>query len=363
MPSPLALTTRAKTLLVLGLLVLVGLSVHRMWWAEPPGPYVAFGGQTMGTTWEVKLAGPGLGPQEIRQAAGAAESALAEVVSLMSNWEADSEISRFNAHSSLAPFTVSPPTLEVVSAAQAISEETEGAFDITVGPLVEAWGFGADPRPGQAPDARTIQSLREQVGFQRLEIIPEQSALQKRNPALQVDLSAIAKGYGVDRVAEALEALGHRDYLVEVGGELRASGRKTTGQPWRVAIERPSDGYRAIQEVLELRENAMATSGDYRNFYEEAGQRFSHTVDPRSGAPITHGLASVTVVDPSAMQADAWATALSVLGPEAGYSLAEQEALPAYFIIREDAGFSTRMTEQMTRLLQSLNEPTDHQDP
>ena len=363
MPSPLALTPRAKTLLVLGLLVLVGLSVHRMWWAEPPGPYVAFGGQTMGTTWEVKLAGSGLGPNEIRTAAGAAEETLAEVVALMSNWEPDSEISRFNAHPTLEPFAISAPTLEVVAVAERFSQETDGAFDITVGALVEAWGFGPDRRPEKAPDSRAIEALRKQVGFQRLEIIPEQNALRKSTPALQLDLSAIAKGYGVDRVAEALEALGHSDYLIEVGGELRAAGRKRSGQPWRVAIERPSDSYRAIQEVLDLNENAMATSGDYRNFYEEGGRRFSHTLDPRSGAPISHALASVTVVDPSAMQADAWATALNVLGPEEGYSLASQRGVPAYFIIREGSGFSTLMTEEMSSLLRPYAEEPAPQAP
>ena len=351
MPSPLALTSRAKILLAIGLVVLVALSIHRMWFAEVPGPYVSFGGRTMGTSWEVKLSGTRLRPNDIRAAAAAAEQALDEVVDLMSTWEPDSEISRFNAHHSEAPFPVAPETLEVVSAAQAVSRTTGGAFDITVGPLVDAWGFGPEGPPETPPDPERLAAIQQEVGFQRLEVNHPAGTLRKQKPELEIDLSAIAKGYAVDQVARALDGLGHHNYLVEVGGEIRTAGKKNGGRPWRVAIERPSEGDRAIQETLELTDLSMATSGDYRNYYQQGDERISHTVDPRTGRPIRHRLASVSVVDSSAMQADAWATALNVLGPESGYTLAESQGLAAYFILRSESGFSIRATLGMQALL------------
>ena len=233
MPSPLALTSRAKILLAIGLVVLVGLSVHRMWFAEVPGPYVSFGGSTMGTSWEVKLSGTRLRPNDIRAAAAASERALDEVVALMSTWEPDSEISRFNAHHSEAPFPVTPETLEVVIAAQVVSRTTGGAFDITVGPLVDAWGFGPDGPPEIPPDPERIEAIQQEVGFQRLEVDSLAGTLRKKKSKLEIDLSAIAKGYAVDQVARALDDLGHHDYLIEVGGEIRTAGQKNGGRAWR----------------------------------------------------------------------------------------------------------------------------------
>lgn len=351
MPSPVALTPRAKVLLGIGLLTLVALSVHRLWLAGPAGPYVAFGGETMGTTWEVKLASRDLGPDEIRAAAAAAQAALDEVVGLMSTWEPDSEISRFNAHRSTEPFGISPHTAEVLAAAAEASVMTRNGFDVTVGPLVAAWGFGAATPPEEPPSDEALAKLRERVGHRLLELDADAGTLRKRHPDLEVDVSAIAKGYGVDRVARALEAEGHRDYLVEVGGELRGSGTRLDGQTWRVAIERPSEGMRVIHEALDLADAAMATSGDYRNYYERDGRRVSHTIDPRTGHPITHELASVSVVHESAMWADALATGLNVLGPAAGYHVAETLGLPAYFILRREGGFQSRPTSAMQTLL------------
>lgn len=352
MPSPLAATPRARILLVVGLIVLVGLSVHRLWLAGPPGPYVTLAGETMGTTWEVKLASDDLGPQEIRAAGATVQSALDDVVALMSTWEPDSEISRFNAHPVSDPFPVSPRTVEVMAAAQRVSEMTRNGFDVTVAPLVEAFGFGAATPTEEPPSDERIAEILTHVGHRLLEVDPEAGTLRKRDPAVRIDLSAIAKGYGVDRVAEALEAEGHHDYLVEVGGELRVAGEKLDGKPWRVAIERPSEGLRAIHETLDLEDAAMATSGDYRNYYERDGQRISHTIDPRTGRPIAHALASVSVVHESAMWADALATGLNVLGPAAGYHVAETLGLPAYFIVRRgDGGFESRPTTAMQALM------------
>lgn len=338
-------------MLAVGIVVLVALSVHRLWLADPTGPYVSFGGETMGTTWQVKLASRDLSPDEIRSAAAAAERALDQVVAVMSTWDPDSEISRFNAHHSLEPYPVSPLTIEVMSAAAQASELTRNGFDVTVAPLVAAWGFGAASPPDQTPSDARLAEISEYVGHRLIEVDTASGTLRKQKPGVEVDVSAIAKGYGVDRVALALEAEGHRSYLIEVGGELRAAGAKLDGRPWRVAIERPSDALRVIHETLDLRDAAMATSGDYRNYYERDGERVSHTIDPRTGRPIDHGLASVSVVHESAMWADALATGLNVLGPAAGYHVAETLELPAYFIVRRDGGFESRPTSAMQVLL------------
>lgn len=363
MPSPLALTGRAKVLLGVGLVVLVGLSVYRLWFAGPPGPYVALSGETMGTTWEVKLASAKLSPDEMRQAAAETQRVLDEVVSLMSSWEADSEVSRFNAHTSTEPFEISVATADVLDAAAQASELSRNSFDITVSPLVEAWGFGTAETPETPPSPEEIEQIRAYVGHRLIELDLEANTVKKLDPRIQIDLSAIAKGYGVDRVAAALESLGYRNYLVEVGGELKAAGIKLDGRPWRVAIERPSDGLRQIHEALDLRERAMATSGDYRNYYEQDGRRISHTIDPRSGQPIENRVASVTVVHESAMHADALATGLNVLGAAAGYHVAETLGLEAYFIVRDQAGgFQSRPTTAMQALLRE-SEDRDTAEP
>jgi FAD:protein FMN transferase len=352
MPPPGALDNRARRLLIIGMLVLVGVSVYRLYYAPPPGPYVGFSGATMGTTWNVKVAGDDLGPGSLRKIGAAIDKALDDVVERMSTWESHSEISRFNASASLLPFKVSPPVLEVLSIAEAVSRESDGAFDITVGPLVEAWGFGKAEPASSPPSDATLAHIRSRVGYRGLRLDGEAGTIAKSNPRMEVDVSAIAKGYGVDRVAEALEGLGHRDYLVEVGGELRARGMKNNGQVWRVAIERPSDEIRTLHRVLALRDASMATSGDYRNYYESDGKRVSHTIDPRTGHPIDHTLASVSVVHPSATWADAWATALNVLGPQAGYALAIREGLAVHFILRSaPGGFEVLSTPPFAALL------------
>ena len=354
MPSPLALNTRAKVLLGVGLVGLVGLSVHRLWFAGPPGPYVAIAGETMGTTWEVKLASPGIEPDEIREAAALVQASLDEVVAAMSSWEPDSDVSRFNASRSTEAVAISAQTAEVLVAAERASLATRNGFDVTVGPLVTAWGFGTGAQIAPTPPTdEVLDEIRTHVGHGLLVLDLAGPSLGKRDPEVEIDLSAIAKGYGVDRVARALEAAGHHDYLVEVGGELRAAGVKLDGKRWRVAIERPSEEMRAIHATLLLQDAAMATSGDYRNYYEIDGKRISHTIDPRNGRPITHALASVSVVDTSAMWADALATGLNVLGPAAGYHVAETQGIAAYFILRRDGGgFESRPTTAMQALLE-----------
>lgn len=362
MPAPGALDRRTLRILIFLLLALAAFSIHRYWFAAPPGPYLTFAGQTMGTTWEVKVASESFSPNEQRRTAAAAQAALDHVDGLMSTWNPDSEVSRLNAWSERGSFRLSRETSDVLAVANEISELTEGAFDVTVRPLVNAWGFGAVDGPAAAPSAEALAALRERVGWRKLSVDPRAPSIRKAHPGTEVDLSAIAKGFGVDQVAEALLALGHRDFLVEVGGELRASGVRLDGAPWRVAIEQPDSPIREIHEVIELRDLSMATSGDYRNYYEEAGVRISHTIDPREGRPIRHRLASVTVLHAKAVYADAWATALNVLGPEAGYALAEREGLAVYFIQRAEspeAGTPRQFTTRATRRFAALLEQTE----
>lgn len=359
MPSPLALTPRAVKLLIVGILILGGLSVYRLLLAPPPGPYTSLSGTTMGTTWSVHVASEDMGPSAMRRTAAAIQASLDEVVDHMSTWESESEISLLNRANATQPQPLSAPLLEVLTVAQTVSEKSRGAFDVTVSPLVETWGFGSATPPETLPSAEEIEEALRHTGHDLINLDETKSTLRKVDPAVEIDLSAIAKGYGVDRVAETLESLGYLDYLVEVGGELRARGSRLDGKIWRVAIEAPREGLREIHRVLELENMAMATSGDYRNFYELDGQRFSHTLDPRTGRPIEHTLASVSVLHPTAMAADAWATALNVLGPETGFEVAQDEEIAAYFISRSqgDGAFTVRATPAFARYWPDAQEP------
>ena len=360
MPPPGALNRRTQALLLVGVALLAGLSIYRLYFAQPPGPYAVFSGSTMGTTWNVKVAGDNLRPDAMRAIGSAIEDALNDVVGRMSTWEERSELSRFNAMHSSAPFSISQPVIEVLEIAHQVSRRSGGAFDVTIGPLVNAWGFGSQGSTTSPPSEIAIQRLLRSVGYRGLKLDPETRTLEKSRPQMQVDVSAIAKGYGVDRVDRALGALGHTDYLVEIGGELLARGQRNDGRAWRVAIERPSEEFGILHRVLVLQNRAMATSGDYRNYYEVDGQRFSHTLDPRSGRPITHGLASVSVIHESATWADAWATALNVLGPEAGYLLADAEGLAAYFIAHHGSdGFESRSTPAFDAWVSAMESTRD----
>ena len=331
-PSP-----RARWLLPVFLVVLVGLTLWRLGGAPSGGDLHEFVGPTMGTTYSVKIVDSELTSEREQRIARAIETRLARVNELMSTWDPASELSRFNRFASTRPFPVAPETLEVFRVAREVSDLTGGAFDVTVGPLVIAWGFGSTARVPAEPPAAELGVLRERVGYRQVEI-DESGSLSKRHPETECDLSAIAKGYGVDEVARALVELGQHDFLVEVGGELRAMGERGPDRPWRVAIERPEAAARSPFGVVELKNTSMASSGDYRNYFEQDGVRLSHLIDPRTGRPIAHALASVTVVHADAVRADALATGLSVLGPEAGLALAEENGLAAYFIVRERGG-------------------------
>ncbi|MCA9511567.1 MAG: FAD:protein FMN transferase [Myxococcales bacterium] len=336
-PPRKELSPRAR--LVLGLLffALGGASLW-LYGGRAEREQVELQGAAMGTTWSVKLADPGLDAAAQRAAADAIAERLERVDRLMSTWKPDSELSRFNAHEGTDSFALSPETYAVLEIAQRVAEESGGAFDVTVGPLVDAWGFGSEGRR-EPPAGPVLRALRERTGWRKLALGPLGRTVRKSRPDVRVDLSAVAKGYAVDLVARGLESAGRERFLLEVGGELRASGERPGGGAWRVAIEAPDApaDARRVHRVVELRDVSMATSGDYRNYYERDGRRLSHTIDPRTGHPIEHRLASVSVIHPEAAWADAWATALDVLGPEEGYSLAASKGLPAYFLVRDAA--------------------------
>ena len=272
-------------------------------------------------------------------------SVLERIEDRMSHYRPESELSRFNRARTTGPRPMSAETLGVIAEALAMSRVSGGAFDVTVGPLVDAWGFGPPGRAPTAPGEESLAALRARVGSGLLEIDLAASTLRKRRPDVVLDLSAIAKGYAVDAVASLLAERGLGDHLVEIGGELRAGGGNEQGEPWRAAVERPAPGAPAAQRIVSLANAALATSGDYRNFYELDGARVSHTVDPRTGRPVTHGLLSVSVIAERCSLADARSTALNVLGADEGYALAVAQGWAALFVTDDGAG---RLVERET---------------
>lgn len=305
----------------------------------------------MGTTFTVKVVTSQLDAPRVDGLRKTIETTLAAVDAKMSHYRPDSEISRFNQFHATTPFAMSPDTVSVIGQAVEISRLSGGAFDITVAPLVDAWGFGPAGPVTAVPSEVAIARLRHRVGYTQLEIDRETSTIRKHHPGITGDLSAIAKGHAVDRVATALVEVGMNNYLVEVGGEVRAGGHNETGAVWRVAIERPRVGTSTVQRVVELTNRALATSGEYRNFYELDGQRVSHTIDPRSGRPITHQIGSVSVVAERCVQADGLATALEVLGLAEGYPIAVEHGWAALFVVRNaDGTFREHPTPAFTAL-------------
>ena len=313
-------------------------------------------GATMGTFYSIQVVDP---PPalELEGLRGRIDSELDLVNDLMSTYRDGSELSRFNRSQGTDWFAVSVQLASLVEEAIRTSEISGGAFDATVGPLVNLWGFGPGAEAGTNPDTlptdAEIARVQARVGYRKLSVRADPPALRKAEPGLYLDLSAIAKGHGVDRVAELLDRAGVANYLVEIGGELRSHGHNGRGLPWRIAVERPDPGRREVHRVLELRDGAMATSGDYRNFFERDAKLYSHTIDPTTGRPVTHGLASVTVLAPRAARADALATAFLVLGPEAGLTLAESLETPALFIVRTTDGYSELRTDALAAYLQT----------
>ncbi|EPZ8125944.1 FAD:protein FMN transferase [Yersinia enterocolitica] len=308
-------------------------------------------GKTMGTSYSIKYVSDSstLSQKKLQQEI---DRQLEQVNDQMSTYRPNSELSRFNKSQKVdTPFPVSIATAKVVREAIRINRLTDGALDVTVGPLVNLWGFGPEGRPNVVPTDADLTKRREWVGIDKLAV--ENGALIKRIPELYVDLSAIAKGYGVDVVAEYLEAQNIDNYMVDIGGEVRTRGNNGENKPWRIAIEKPVAGSeQSAQEIIEPGRMAIATSGDYRNYFEQNGVRYSHTIDPATGRPINHRLVSITVLDPSCMTADGLSTGLGVLGPERGMALANLLGIPVFMIVKTDDGFEERSSESFKSYLQ-----------
>ncbi|MGD8173177.1 FAD:protein FMN transferase [Vibrio sp. TRT 21S02] len=297
---------------------------------------VHLSGPTMGTTYNIKYipAKESPAPAELQKEI---DRLLEEVNDQMSTYRKDSELSRFNQNLSSEAFEVSPQTAAVVKEAVRLNGLTLGALDVTVGPLVNLWGFGPEARPEVVPTDAELSERKAMTGIQHLTV--KGNTLQKDIPNLYVDLSTIAKGWGVDVVADYIQSQGILNYMVEVGGEMRLKGVNREGVAWRIAIEKPSVEERAIQEIIEPGDMAIATSGDYRNYFERDGVRYSHIINPETGKPINHKVVSVTVLDKSSMTADGLATGLMVLGEEQGMKVAEEHNIPVFMIVKTDDGF------------------------
>lgn len=310
-----------------------------------PSAYAAFGGATMGSNWTVRCAVAGHDVASLRDAV---QAALDGVDARMSMYRPDSELSQLN-RAAAGAVRVSDDLYAVLAAAAEVSEWSAGAFDVTVAPLVETWGFGARG-VRRIPAAAELADGRRRVDWRGFVLDPASVQVAKRRHWLQADLGGIAKGYGVDRAAAALDARGVRHYMVEAGGEVRTGGVNAEGRPWRIGIEEPDTPLQRARWAVPLADRAMATSGDYRNFFVEDGVRYSHEIDTTAGVPIRHALTSVTVVAGDCMRADALATALIVLGPERGPALAEAGGIAAQFIARRGTALVDRCTSAFAAL-------------
>lgn len=311
----------------------------------PADPTLEFGGITMGTTYTIKLLPPE-GGIDAAALGRRLPQILTEVDNRMSTYQAESELSRLNRNPSTEWIQVSPELFDVLQLALEANRITQGAFDITVGPLVNLWGFGPDPVPQAVPDDTRIRQALERTGIDKLELDPATHSIRKRRADLYLDLSGIAKGYAVDQVADYLDSARIRNYLVEVGGEIRASGHNGSGMDWRIGIEKPESEDRQVQRIIRLNRAGMATSGDYRNFYTREGRRYAHIIDPRTGRPVDHALNSVSILHETCAMADALATGLLVLGPEQALTVATEEGIAAYFVIETDNGLSEKYTPE-----------------
>lgn len=291
-------------------------------------------GKTMGTYYVVKFFAEQ--QPDLIALQQELDTELELINDLMSTYRSESELMRFNRHNNLDPITISLQTAAVIAEAIRIGKQSEGILDVTVGPLVELWGFGARGRITRAPEQFELEAIRDYVGIDK--IVLDGNSLRKLEPRVAVDLSTIAKGYGVDRLAEILLVHGHQSFMVDIGGDMRIGAAKPTGS-WKIAVEKPLTQERTVQRILELSNISLATSGDYRNYFEEDGIRYSHLIDPRSGKPIQHKTVSSTVLHPAAITADAYATTLNVLPATEALAFANQHQIAALLIVKTENGF------------------------
>ncbi|NOI64912.1 FAD:protein FMN transferase [Vibrio sp. 99-8-1] len=305
-------------------------------------------GPTMGTSYNVKYINADSVPaSDVLQKE--IDRLLEQVNDQMSTYRKTSELSRFNQYKSSDEFAVSKETVLVVKEAIRLNQLTLGALDVTVGPLVNLWGFGPEGRPEVVPSDEELAARRANVGIEHLTVT--EKGLSKDIPDLYVDLSTIAKGWGVDVVANYIESQGIENYMVEVGGEIRMKGKNRENIGWRIAIEKPDVDQRAVQEIIEPGDMAVATSGDYRNYFERDGIRYSHIIDPETGKPINHKVVSVTALHPSCMTADGLATGLMVLGEEVAMKVANEHDLAVFMVVKTEDGFKEVYSDAFSRYL------------
>lgn len=298
-------------------------------------------GETMGTTWQVSVAAAPAAASTLKPRI---DTLLERINDQMSTYRPRSELSRLNANPSRDWLPVSQELFTVLSAARAVSVASDGAFDVTVGPVVNLWGFGPQARIDAPPSPAALRDALARVGYRQLELAASPPRVRKARRDLYIDLSAIAKGYAVDEVAALLAHAGIDNYLVDIGGEVRARGHNGEGIAWQVGVALPRADRDAIERVLPLTDTALATSGDYRNFFDYQGRRYTHEIEPASGQPVSNDVASVSVLHASCMLADAYATAFMVMGAERGLKLATREKLRVLFLLREGEGFAARAT-------------------
>lgn len=308
-------------------------------------------GKTMGTYWRVSLV-------DVDDAQKAPllkkiQDQLDADDRLMSTWKNDSALSLFNQSTRTEPWPVSEAMSDIITMSLRIGAKTDGAMDITVGPLVNLWGFGPDKQPLRTPSQAQIDAAKALTGLQHLKVINAAGKqwLQKDLPGLYVDLSTIGEGYAADHLARLMEQNGIGRYLVSVGGAVTTRGTNPAGKAWRVAIQKPTDRENAVQAMVDINGHGISTSGSYRNYYELDGKRISHIINPQTGRPIEHTLVSATVIAPTAMEADGWDTGLMVLGEEKAKQVAEKEGLAVYLISKEGDGFRSWMSPQFKTFL------------
>lgn len=327
-------------------LALAGLAIFIFWWWQSDSnQQVTIQGNTMGTYYMVKVVAPSSIAVEPEALKAEIDALLVNINKSMSTYDSTSELSLFNQSVDLSPQPISAELAYVIDESIRLGELSDGALDVTVGPLVNLWGFGPNGRPEVVPSEAQIKQARQSVGLEHLQLSAQ--GISKAVPKLYVDLSAIAKGYGVDQVAKLLARKGYKNVMVDIGGELSLRGLNNQGELWRIAVEKPISGERSVQQILAASNMGIATSGDYRNYFEVDGKRFSHTIDPKTAKPIVHKLVSVTVLHESTMTADGLATALMVMGNEKGFLWADSLQLPVYMVVKTEAGFEGVATRAM----------------
>ncbi len=311
-----------------------------------PQEYV-YRGETMGTSYTVKVVtfDKQTVPENMQQKI---DSTLVDFNLIMSTYIKDSELSRLNRAPENAWVSVGPALYYLLDMSKQLSELTDGAFDVTVGPLVNLWGFGPDEASMTEPDEKVLAVTRERVGHHLFELDYDKSSIN-RKADIYIDLSAIAKGYGTDVLAGLLEKHHFNNFMIEIGGELFLKGHNAQGEWWTIGVEKPTLGHEGAVQAISVSNAGVATSGDYRNYHEINGKRYSHTINPDTGKPIEHNLASVTVIAPSGAEADALATALNVMGPEKGYNFAVKNGLAVYMLIHEGGAFTNKFTPEFEK--------------